>query len=202
MKLEDLTNKRFGKLLVVSRDLTDKKRTRWNCICDCGTKKSILGSHLKRGLIISCGCKGKGYAKYLNYTHGKSKTRLYSIWTSMKTRCLNKNSQGYKNYGARKIKICDEWKNDYNSFENWALNNGYQENLTLDRINNDGDYEPSNCRWATCKTQSNNTRRTIKIIYENELLSMKEISEKIGMNYLKARKILQKNNYDVNSLKK
>ena len=118
----------------------------------------ILSNHLKSGKIKSCGCLNKQG----NPKHGLRYTRLYRIWINMKTRCYNKNTNRYKDYGARGITICNEWRNDFMSFYNWSMNNGYDENLTIDRINNDKNYEPSNCRWITVKEQNRNKRNNIK----------------------------------------
>lgn len=96
--------------------------------------------------------------EHINYKHGLYKSRIYAIWASMKSRCYCKSQTDYPYYGARGIKVCDEWKNDFLSFYNWAMSNGYHDDLTLDRINNDGNYESSNCRWVTMKTQANNRR--------------------------------------------
>ena len=121
------------------------------CICDCGTEKIVRLCSLKKGEIKSCGCFAKELLikrnKTVKYTtHGQSRTRLYTIWCDMKQRCLNKNQKVFKHYGERKISICDEWKNNFNSFYDWAIRNGYADNLTIDRIDVDGNYEPSNCR--------------------------------------------------------
>ena len=136
------------------------------CICDCGTEKIVRLCSLKKGEIKSCGCFAKELLikrnKTVKYTtHGQSRTRLYTIWCDMKQRCLNKNQKVFKHYGERKISICDEWKNNFNSFYNWAIRNGYADNLTIDRIDVDGNYEPSNCRWATMQQQRRNTRSNV-----------------------------------------
>lgn len=136
------------------------------CICDCGTEKIVRLCSLKKGGIKSCGCFAKELLikrnKDVKYTtHGQSRTRLYTIWCDMKQRCLNKNQKVFKHYGERKISICDEWKNNFNSFYDWAIRNGYADNLTIDRIDVDGNYKPSNCRWATTQQQRRNTRSNV-----------------------------------------
>ena len=136
------------------------------CICDCGTEKIVRLYSLKKGEIKSCGCFAKELLikrnKTVKYTtHGQSRTRLYTIWCDMKQRCLNKKQKVFKHYGERKISICDKWKNDFNSFYDWSIRNGYADNLTIDRIDVDGNYNPSNCRWATMQQQHRNTRRNV-----------------------------------------
>ena len=136
------------------------------CICDCGTEKIVRLCSLKKGGIKSCGFFAKELLikrnKDVKYTtHGQSRTRLYTIWCDMKQRCLNKNQKVFKHYGERKISICDEWKNNFNSFYDWAIRNGYADNLTIDRIDVDGNYKPSNCRWATTQQQRRNTRSNV-----------------------------------------
>ena len=136
------------------------------CVCDCGTEKIVRLCSLKKGEIRSCGCLAKELLikrnKAIKYiTHGQSRTRLYTIWCDMKQRCLNKNQQMFKYYGERKISICDEWKNNFNSFYDWAMKNGYADDLTIDRIDVNGNYEPSNCRWATMQQQRRNTRKNV-----------------------------------------
>ena len=115
-----------------------------------------------------------------NITHGKRYTRLYNIWVKMKQRCFDKNHTYYERYGGRGIKICKEWKNDFMCFHNWAMSNGYQDNLTIDRIDNNGDYEPSNCRWITLQEQCNNRSTSKLITYKNETHSIADWARKLG----------------------
>lgn len=184
MKFIDLTGKKFGRMYVVGISKRCK-HTRWNCLCDCGNRKEVLGCHLKSGKIISCGCASIERISALNKTHGESKTRLYSIWSGIKSRCYDKNVSRYARYGSRGITVCEEWKNNYLSFKQWAMENGYADNLSIDRINNDGNYEPSNCRWADSQQQSNNTSTTIKIEYNDNIYSAKQIATLFNVNYKK-----------------
>jgi hypothetical protein len=167
----DLTGKRFGKLTVVSFAYMRGTRSYWNCICDCGNEKIAGIDHLKNGDIVSCGCVQKSTLPPSHKKHGMSNTRLYTIWALMKYRCYNPSRREYHNYGGRGIKVCDEWM-EFDSFMRWAFNNGYSENLTLDRIDNDGNYCPENCRWVDRKAQQNNRR-------SNRLITFKGITKNI-----------------------
>lgn len=161
----ELSGKKFGKLTVLKLDGTIKGNRMWKCLCECGNICIVSTNSLRRGNTVSCGCKKKENASLLhenNVTHGKSKSRLYRIWNGMKTRCNNPNHETYKNYGARGITVCKEWSDSFEAFEKWALNNGYRKDLTIDRINNDGSYEPDNCRWADRFTQARNKRKSVK----------------------------------------
>jgi len=151
----ELVGQKFGRLRVLKFSYVNKGRQScWLCKCDCGNEKVIIGSRLKGRRVISCGCYMRETTGRLNYKHGDSSTRLYNIWRGMRNRC---NNEGYKNYGGRGIKVCEEWK-EYILFRDWALENGYQDRLSIDRLDNDGNYEPGNCRWADRKTQNGNQR--------------------------------------------
>ena len=157
----DLTGQRFGRLIVL-RD-TGKRCWRyvvWLCRCDCGKLVEVLSNNLKLGRTKSCGCLQKEIMAAKLFKHGDScggkESRLYRTWVNMKSRCYYPKSINYKRYGGRGIKICKEWKNNYMMFKNWALANGYQDNLTIDRIDSGGNYCPENCRWLTL---SENSRR-------------------------------------------
>jgi hypothetical protein len=153
----DLTGQRYGRLVVMERDFS-KRTTAWKCQCDCGNTTIVTSKHLrsKGASTKSCGC----LQREGNPTHRKSKTRLYNIYYSMKKRCYNPQDEHFKYWGARGIKICDEWlgKDGFIHFYDWAMANGYSDELSIDRKNNDGDYEPSNCRCATAYEQVHNRR--------------------------------------------
>jgi hypothetical protein len=154
-KLKDLTGMTFGRLTVIERAGRDKQgNAQWLCRCDCGNEKILRSRHLLCGVTTSCGCD----ACIGVITHGGSYSRLYRILRGMKTRTNNPNVKDYPRYGGRGIKVCDEWKNDFAAFRDWAMANGYDDRLSIDRIDNDGNYEPSNCRWVDSKAQNNNRR--------------------------------------------
>ena len=131
--------------------------------CKCGVEKEYYYSNVRHGKTTSCGCYQSRLVSEMMTTHGRRHTRLYSIYTGMKTRCLNTNNPNYKHYGKRGIKICDEWLESFSNFEKWSLENGYKDNLSIDRVDNNGDYEPTNCRWADRITQIHNRNYTWRI---------------------------------------
>ncbi len=170
---EDLTGRRFCRLTVESYADGGK----WNCLCDCGNRKIADTWSLTHGVTPSCGCRWKEFQGTRNATHGESNTRLYRVWADMRNRCNNKRTNDYKYYGARGIKICPEWAS-FKVFRDWAMSHGYDPNskhrsCTLDRIDTDGNYEPSNCRWASHSVQMRNRRpyRNPKLSRAVELLS-------------------------------
>lgn len=179
----DLTGKRFGRLTVLEFVPNDKHASYWKCQCDCGNVTVVAGSHLKGGDVVSCGCWNRENISRLNLKHGCKGTRLYHIWDSMKARCFNSNQKYYKDYGGRGITVCNEWRNDFQVFYDWAMSNGYNDNLTIDRINNNGNYEPSNCRWADKKEQGRNKRNNIKVEYEGERICLSELAERVGIKW-------------------
>lgn len=162
----DISSQRFGRLTVVSRVENDKRgESRWLCQCVCGKQTIALGSHLRKGRIVSCGCymresaarRIKSVTTVGNLKHGETGTRLYRIWANMKTRCFNKSNKVYQWYGALGTTVCDEWL-DYSVFAEWARANGYADNLTLERRNPFGNYEPANCEWIPLRDQNKNKR--------------------------------------------
>lgn len=167
----DLRGKRFGHLLVIEKVKLGYSLYRWRCVCDCGNETFVKTDHLISGGTKSCGCQHFEACK----THGMTNTRIYHIWCAMKARCLNPSNHKFKDYGGRWIKLCDEWM-QFEPFAKWAMDNGYREDLSIDRKNNDGNYEPSNCRWITNKQQANNTRKTKKHIIDGKEYSAYELS--------------------------
>ena len=148
----DKTGQKYGKLTVLGLSNTKTKtgHLRWQCQCECGSVCIIAGSDLSTGRTKSCGCIRKNATRERAMKHGKSRHyRLYQTWQNMKKRCLNSKNPEYRNYGGRGITICSEWVGSFETFEAWALKNGYKNNLTIDRINVDGNYCPDNCQWLT-----------------------------------------------------
>lgn len=177
---EDLTGRRFNKLVVLERVENGKgDKSRWKCLCDCGNVTIVSGTNLKSDSVKSCGC--LRHAK--RNTHHLSNTRLYGIWNSMKNRCYRKNHHAYKHYGERGITVCEEWKDNFEAFYNWAINNGYSENLTIDRIDNDKGYCPENCKWSTREEQVNNRHSCILITYNGETKNLMQWCKTLNLPY-------------------
>lgn len=149
----DLVGKRFGRLTVLEYAGSE----RWKCVCDCGGTALVRTNNLILGNTRSCGCYQRNVASRVSRKHGDSSMPLYKVWCSMKQRCCNPNSKAYRDYGGRGIRICDEWV-DYEPFREWAMSAGYKQGLTIDRIDNDGNYCPDNCRWVGMSVQNANKR--------------------------------------------
>lgn len=186
-KLIDLSGKKFGRLKVINIAYKKKYNYYWNCICDCGKQKIVMGSHLRSGRIKSCGCLSIEALKKRATTHGLTKTRIYKIWRGMIDRCYFSSHKFYKNYGGRGICMCDEWHYDFQSFYDWAYANGYEENAprgkcTIDRIDNNGNYCPENCRFISNKEQLNNTTVVKKFLYNNKIMTLNELSKISGLS--------------------
>ena len=185
--MEDLTGKKFGKLIVLEFSYEKffncgTKHNYWLCKCECGNKKIISANNLKNNHTQSCGCLPKEKAKNNFTTHNLSNTLLYRKYSGIKRRCYNKNEKSYNNYGGRGIIMCDEWKNDFKAFYDWSMMHGYADNLTIDRIDVNGNYEPNNCRWITNKEQQNNKRNNHYITYNNETHTITEWAKKLNIS--------------------
>lgn len=163
-RFEDLSGKRFGRLIVVEQSRNEKGQLVWNCMCDCGNKTVAKPSHLKSGGKKSCGCLKREILRERNKKYQStnkqalSRHPIYGIWIGIKKRCYNKKSKYYKNYGGRGIAMCKGWLEDFKLFYDWALENGWDKKLQIDRIDNDGDYEPNNCRFVTHRENTLNRR--------------------------------------------
>lgn len=173
-----IIGKKFERLTVIA-ELPNSNRGIHNfkCQCECGNENVVDYYKLINGKTKSCGC----YAKDRNTTHGKSDSRIYHVWIDFKDRCNNTNNTAYKFYGGRGISVCGEWINSFESFYKWAMENGYTDDLTIDRIDVDGNYEPSNCRWATMREQANNRRNSIKIKCDGVEVPLTDIARKYGI---------------------
>ena len=180
----DLTGKRFGKLVAIRPIEREEKYTnlRWECICDCGNKKNVQASNLISGHTKSCGCSWHPKGTKRNCKHDLSKTRLGNIYHGMVMRCCTE-SERFNGYYGRGITVCDEWlgKDGVINFVEWAKSNGYQDDLTIDRIDNNRGYSPSNCRWATYKQQANNRRNNIYITWNGETKTASQWAEIVGL---------------------
>lgn len=200
-KLIDLTGQRFGKLTVESyAGKNNRRNALWNCSCVCGKPTIAIGSDLRSGHTKSCGCsrsealisynkseekraRTSELNKKYKSTHGMRYTRLYKEWRSMINRCTATRWRDYDNYGGRGITVCDEWMSSFEAFRDWALENGYRDDLTLDRREVNGDYCPDNCRWITMAAQANNKRTSLYLEFNGERKTAKEWADELGLNY-------------------
>lgn len=173
----------FGKLKVIGEAEKRDGQCTWLCKCECGNvTKPIGGYDLRSGRQVSCGCKKRDGENSSLYKHGGRGTKLYEVFKTMHRRCEAKSSNRYSYYGERGISVSPEWS-DFSVFRDWAYNNGYREGLTLDRIDNNGNYEPGNCRWATMKEQSNNRRNSVFIEIDGQTLTIAQWSDSTGIPY-------------------
>lgn len=185
-KVHDLTGQKFGLLTVIGLAETDTRKTYWVCKCDCGNMKTVRSDSLLCGAIKSCGCiKRKQDEVNLtkNHRHKMSGTRIYSEWQGMKGRCYNKGNARYADWGGRGIEVCEQWRNSFESFYTWAMANGYQDNLTIDRIDNNGNYCPENCRWVGQQEQCRNRRSNINLTIGNSTRTLMEWCEIFQVDY-------------------
>lgn len=182
MNYNDLTGRRFGQLTVIGRAPNDKHgNILWYCKCDCGGEKETRANALTSGKATSCGCVQKRRSAEAHTRHGYHGSRLYNIWSNMKGRCSTESCSFYERYGGRGITVCQEWLDNFEAFRDWALTNGYQEHLTIDRIDNDGPYSPENCRWSTEGEQARNRSTTSMITVDGITRSRTEWAEMLGI---------------------
>lgn len=184
----DMTGKRFGHLTVLRRVPHETQHgAYWLCRCDCGREIEVRGWYLRNRTPVSCGCQNG--VKH-GYCRGVRPKRLYVIWRDMRSRCNNPKNIGFHLYGGRGIKVCEEWK-DFSVFAAWAEANGYADDLSIDRIDSDGNYCPENCRWATNHDQQRNKRRTVFITVGDETKCMADWARTIGVYPATIRKKLK-----------
>ncbi|HDG5860076.1 TPA: hypothetical protein PF291_001533 [Staphylococcus aureus] len=176
---------KYNRLTAV-KEIDNRK---WLFRCICGNEKIISKYDVQKGHTKSCGCLQKENTSKAKRTHGDTDSRLYYIWENMRKRCYKPNSDRYKNYGARGITICDDWKDNYSNFYKWAYSNGYNDNLTIERIDINGNYEPSNCTWITMKDQAKNRSSNKWVYIDNVKYSPQELEKiyKIPVKTIYAR---------------
>ena len=192
----DITGKKYGMLTVIRRlENAPKGVVRWECKCDCGNVVIVRSGNLKNGAVKSCGCLRSDIGKK-STTHGMSKTRLYQTWVNIKGRCCHKNNPAYSLYGGRGISICDDWKNSFEAFARWALANGYQNDLTIERIDYNKGYMPENCKWISMSEQANNRRSNVSITFNNETHNLSEWCKIYGKEYNLVYNRIHKNKWN------
>lgn len=183
----DIRGQKFGRLTAIRyKGVRGRRRTYWECRCDCGNIAYVDTNHLKSGHTSSCGCISRERIKNLNKKTGLSTTKLYYAYRNMLNRCFYKKTAMYKEYGARGITVCDEWvdkENGFKKFSDWALTNGYSEGLTLDRIDVNGNYCPENCRWVDIYTQANNKRNNWHLKINGEIDTVGNWARRLKLNY-------------------
>ena len=176
--LIDMRNERFGRLVVVNRAENSKAgQARWFCVCDCGGANTVKGQDLRNGKVRSCGC----YKIEQQTKHNSYKEPLYRVWTSMKNRCNCKTNKWYRIYGGKGVCVFSEWENDFMKFKEWAIKNGYKKGLTIDRIDVNGNYEPSNCRWITMQEQQYNKTTNVFIEIDGTTKTLTEWCKEYGV---------------------
>ena len=183
-KFIDMTGWKIGKLEIIERAKNGKRgRVMWKCRCECGNECVVSATNLRSGKTKSCGCLWYEAIKKSNSTHGEYHTRLRSIGTGIKNRCYNKNEPAYKYYGGKGVQMCPEWFDDFLNFKKWAIENGYKEDLTIDRIDVNGNYSPENCRWVAMKKQCNNRTNNVMVEMDGETKTLSEWAELSPLSY-------------------
>lgn len=181
--MDNLVGRKFGRLRIIAFDHMDKNsNSYWLCECECGNTSIVRRGHLLSGGTVSCGCKVIDFNKKNHTTHGMTNESIYKSWYSMKHRCNNPNAANYAGYGGRGITVCDEW-DDFDNFYEWSMSHGYAPGLSIDRINNNGNYSPENCRWTTSSEQANNKRDTIFVTYNGQTHSIAEWARLFNVVY-------------------
>ena len=175
---DNIEGKKFNRLTVIKY----LGHSKWLCKCDCGNHTIVAASRLKNGTTKSCGCLQLEFVKKgAHRIHGLSKSKLSYVLGNMIERCYNPKNNRYKHYGARGIRVCDEWLNNHKSFYDWALANGYHEGLSIDRIDNDKDYSPENCRFVDNTVQMNNRSDNHYLTYQGKTMTISQWEKEIGI---------------------
>ena len=183
-KIKDLSGNKFSRLTAIEFKKVKNHRAQWLCKCDCGNYCVANADALQSGKKKSCGClQIETYKRAKTSTHKLTNTRLYRIWAHIKSRCYSESNERYSDYGGRGIIMDENWKNDFMSFYNWAINNGYSDKLTIDRIDNNKGYSPDNCKWSTCREQCNNRRSNRLVTYNNKTQCLMEWSKELDIPY-------------------
>lgn len=183
--IDDLTGQRFGRLTIIGPgERSSQDRFRWGCLCDCGSKVNVHGRYLKTGKTTSCGCFRVDHCRSISIEHGQSRTTEHVIWMDMVARCSRPSHQAYRHYGGRGISVCQRWADSFESF--FADMGPRPEGLTIDRKDNNGNYELGNCRWATMKQQNRNRRNNRIVSINGEDMPLVDAAEKFGIPYRKA----------------
>lgn len=202
--LIDITGKTFGRLTVIKRapDKGGRGQTYWTCECGCHehTIIDVRSSHLRNGLIQSCGCLRKEKTINRTETHGMTRTRLYRIWSNMKSRCYNENVPCFTRYGAEGKFVCSEWADSFESFRDWSLTHGYRDDLTIERIDGNKGYTPDNCKWATLEEQANNKRNNHIVEVDGNKMTLAQFARKYGLKYKRVEKQINKDGYTADEI--
>ena len=203
MKAKDLRGSVFGRWTVIEKAESRKRMAVWKCRCECGTEKEVYQKHLLSGASTSCGCiRNEQASKRMKESnpaeikHNMHHTRLYGKWRNMKHRCHNPNDRNYRYYGGKGIKVCDEWQ-EFIPFMEWALKNGYNEGLSIDRIDFDGNYEPKNCRWLTIQKQQYNKSNNHLLTYEGKTQTLTEWAKERGIKQTTLDARINRSHWDI-----
>ena len=184
MKTDSLIGKTFGRLTILNVDHIGPSRNKYyRCVCSCGQKKIVSRSGLISGDIVSCGCYREEHKREFGKIHGLHSHKLYGVWSGIVQRCTNNRASNYSRYGGRGIAVCDEWRDDFKAFYDWAITHGYNDGLTIDRIDVNGNYTPNNCRWVFPRDQYSNKRNTVNITYNGVTHTLAEWSRLLHIDY-------------------
>lgn len=199
-KFIDLTGLRFGRLTVVSRKGIVQRHVAWNCICDCGKQIVALGCNLSSGKTKSCGCIRNEMLSNRRATHRLTNTSLYHIYHTMIARCHNPKSISYKDYGAKGITVCEEWRENFENFMNWAFSCGYKDGLSIERKNVLENYSPCNCTWIPRSEQNGNKRNTHYVVFHGKKMCLNYLAKETGLTAKIINRQAPKYNYDYDLL--